>query len=42
MNAVGIFAGRGDVVLGMAFAVLFGFWAGWQFRSLWAWWKLRK
>ena len=30
MNAVGIFAGRGDVILGMTFALLFGVWIGYQ------------
>jgi hypothetical protein len=30
MNAVGIFAGRGDVVLAMGLALLIGMWVGWQ------------
>jgi hypothetical protein len=40
MTSVGLFAGRGDVVLSMALALLFGCWAGWQLRGLWA--RIRK
>jgi hypothetical protein len=35
MTSVGLFAGRGDVVLSMVLALLFGAWAGWQLRGLW-------
>ena len=35
MTAVGMFAGRGDVVLAMGLALMFGLWAGWQLRGLW-------
>ena len=28
MNTVGIFAGRGDVILAMGMALLFGIWLG--------------
>lgn len=35
MTAVGLFAGRGDVVLAMGLALLVGAWAGWQLRGLW-------
>lgn len=35
MTAVGLFAGRGDVILSMGLALLFGCWAGWQVRGLW-------
>ena len=34
MTAVGLFAGRGDVVLAMGLAVLVGFWIGWQVHKL--------
>ena len=34
MSAVGIFAGRGDVILAMGFAVLVGVWLGWYLRGL--------
>lgn len=42
MTAVGIFAGRGDVVLGMGLALLVGFWVGWQVRRFFEWAKARK
>lgn len=29
MNAVGIFAGRGDVILAMGLALIVGMWLGW-------------
>lgn len=35
MSTVGIFAGRGDVILAMGLALLVGGWAGWQLRGLW-------
>lgn len=35
MTAVGLFAGRGDVILSMGLALLFGCWAGWQLRGMW-------
>ena len=35
MNAVGLFAGRGDVVLAMGFAVLVGIWIGWYLHKGW-------
>lgn len=37
MNAVGIFAGRGDVVLAMGMALTFGIGIGWQLRRLSEW-----
>jgi hypothetical protein len=37
MNTIGIFAGRGDVLVAMAFALVIGAWAGWQFRRLVGW-----
>jgi len=35
MMPVGIFAGRGDVVLAMMLALLVGCWIGWQVRGVW-------
>jgi hypothetical protein len=35
MSTVGIFAGRGDVILSMGLALIFGVWVGWQARGLW-------
>jgi len=34
MNTVGIFAGRGDVILSMGFAVVFGSLIGWYARGI--------
>ena len=34
MNTVGIFAGRGDVILAMGMALLFGTALGWYARGL--------
>ena len=34
MTAVGLFAGRGDVVLAMGLALLVGGWLGWQCHAL--------
>jgi hypothetical protein len=34
MSTVGIFAGRGDVILSMGLALIFGVWVGWQLRGL--------
>lgn len=31
---VGLFAGRGDVILAMGLAVLVGCWVGWRLRGL--------
>lgn len=33
MNAIGLFAGRGDVVLAMGLALLVGAWIGWKLRG---------
>ena len=33
MNTVGIFAGRGDVVLAMGAALILGVWAGYHLRG---------
>ena len=37
MNTVGIFAGRGDVLVAMALALVIGVWLGWQLQRLKAW-----
>jgi len=37
MNAVGIFAGRGDVLVAMLLALVIGVWMGWQLRRAIAW-----
>jgi hypothetical protein len=42
MNTVGIFAGRGDVILAMGMALLFGVWCGWQGRKFMEWLRSRK
>lgn len=34
MTAVGLFAGRGDVVVGMGLALLVGIWVGWQLHKI--------
>lgn len=34
MNAVGIFAGRGDVIVALGLAILVGAWVGWKARQL--------
>lgn len=41
MNSVGIFAGRGDIILAMGFAMLAGVWIGWKLKSLIVWIKSR-
>lgn len=42
MTAVGMFAGRGDVVLAMLMAAVFGCWVGWQAHRGYAWWQARR
>jgi uncharacterized protein YneF (UPF0154 family) len=32
MTAVGVFAGRGDVILAMGLALIVGIWLGWFFK----------
>ena len=39
MSAVGIFAGRGDVIIAIGLALIVGAWAGWQLRGLHIWLK---
>lgn len=34
MNAVGIFAGRGDVIVALGLAILVGAWVGWKVHQL--------
>lgn len=42
MNAVGIFAGRGDVIVAMGLAFVLGAWISWWVRSTIAKWQLRR
>jgi hypothetical protein len=42
MSTVGIFAGRGDVLVAMAFAILIGFYLGYKWRGLVEWFTNRK
>ena len=37
MSTVGIFAGRGDVLVAMALALIIGIWIGWQLRKTIGW-----
>lgn len=37
MNTVGVFAGRGDVILAMGMSVLVGIWIGWQAKRFGSW-----
>jgi hypothetical protein len=37
MTAVGIFAGRGDVILALGLALIVGIWMGWQLRRFSIW-----
>lgn len=37
MSTVGIFAGRGDVLVAMGLALVIGIWAGWQMRRTIEW-----
>jgi hypothetical protein len=41
MTAVGIFAGRGDVLVAMGLALIIGIWAGWQARRIIEWVRSR-
>ena len=42
MNTVGIFAGRGDVLVAMALALIIGVWVGWQLRRAVDWIKSKR
>lgn len=42
MMVMGLFAGRGDVVLAMGLALLVGIWIGWQGRRFLQYLKERK
>ena len=42
MSTVGIFAGRGDVLVAMAFAILIGFYLGYKWRGLIDWFTNHK
>lgn len=39
MNAVGIFAGRGDVIVALGLALLVGAWVGWKIHQLYNFFK---
>jgi hypothetical protein len=42
MTGIGLFAGRGDVILSMLLALIFGTWLGWQLNNLFSWLKNKK
>jgi hypothetical protein len=44
MNTVGIFAGRGDVLVAMGLALVIGVWVGWKLNDIvdWARSKLKR
>lgn len=37
MNTVGIFAGRGDVLVAMGLALIIGVWVGWKVKAIVTW-----
>lgn len=37
MSTVGVFAGRGDVLVAMALALLMGVWIGWKLNDMRDW-----
>jgi len=37
MNTIGIFAGRGDVLVAMVLALLIGVWLGWKLNDISDW-----
>lgn len=42
MSTVGIFAGRGDVLVAMGLALVIGVWVGWKVHQLINWIKSKK
>jgi hypothetical protein len=42
MNTVGIFAGRGDVLVAMGLALIIGVWIGWKLKAIANWISTRK
>jgi len=42
MSTVGIFAGRGDVLVAMVLALIIGVWVGWQLRRAVDWVKAKR
>ncbi len=42
MNTIGIFAGRGDVILAMGLSLLVGVWIGWQMKRLHHWFQTKR
>lgn len=41
MNTVGIFAGRGDVLVAMGLALVIGVWVGWKLNDIVDWVRLK-
>lgn len=41
MNTIGLFAGRGDVILSMLIAAVGGVWVGYKLNDLVAWVKVK-
>ncbi len=42
MTSVGIFAGRGDVIVAMGLALIVGIWIGWQLRRAADWFAAKR
>lgn len=42
MNTVGVFAGRGDVILAMGLALLIGMWVGWHANRFVSWLQAKR
>jgi len=42
VSTVGIFAGRGDVLVAMGLALIIGVWIGWKAKSIVNWISTRK
>ena len=41
MSTVGIFAGRGDVLVAMGLALVIGVWVGWKLNDIVDWVRLK-
>jgi hypothetical protein len=37
MNTIGVFSGRGDVILAMAMALVLGIFIGWKAKQFYIW-----
>ncbi len=42
MTSVGIFAGRGDVIVAIGLALIVGIWIGWQLRRAADWFAAKR